>query len=52
VRPVAIAGLGDIDPNRQGTSMVAATWVLVLGVTMGIWFATLAIDPPRKKGSK
>ena len=50
MRPVAVAGLSDIDPSGPRASVTTiAAWGVVLGLTLGIVVATLSIDPPKKR---
>lgn len=47
---VAIAGIGDEAPIQlSGRTMLA--WGVVLGTAVGVFVATLAIRPPKRKRS-
>jgi hypothetical protein len=45
---VAIAGLGEEAPRPPSNAMLA--WVVVTGVTVGIFVGTLLLNPSRKRG--
>lgn len=47
---VAIAGLGDeATPAPSGRTMLA--WSIVVGLTVGIFVGTLALNPSKKRRS-
>jgi len=46
---VAIAGLGDESTAPSGHTMLA--WGIVVGLTVGIFIGTLALNPSKKRRS-